>query len=104
VPVVGGLDIHRAQLTFDYVHLDSGEMFRGRIALADREQLRGWLHRFEAGMRQVDRLTEEMNAVREQITVLSRRQPACRPLRHRPTDLGSHLGRNGRLPAVPQLR
>ena len=46
MPVVGGMDIHRAQLTFDYVDLDSGEMFRGRIAPADREQLRGWLHRF----------------------------------------------------------
>src|SRR5438874_2322177 len=113
------MDIHRAQLTFDYVDLDSGEIFRGRIAPADREQLRGWLHRVhaslfhmgapelqatamstvgrqrlseaelspatrtavEVGMRQVDRLTEEMRAVREQITVLSRRQPACRALR-----------------------
>jgi hypothetical protein len=35
----------------------------------------------EVGMRQVDRLTEEMHAVREQITMLSRRQPACRALR-----------------------
>jgi hypothetical protein len=32
VPVVGGIDIHRAQLTFDYVDVDSGEVFRGRIA------------------------------------------------------------------------
>jgi transposase len=46
VPVVGGLDIHRAQLTFDYVDLDSGEVCRGRIAPADREQLRQWLERF----------------------------------------------------------
>ena len=40
VPVVGGIDIHRAQLTFDYVDVDSGEVFRGRIAPADRAQLR----------------------------------------------------------------
>lgn len=46
MPVVGGMDIHRAQLTFDYVDLDSGELFRGWIAPADREQLHGWLHRF----------------------------------------------------------
>ena len=46
MPVVGGIDIHRAQLTFDYVDLDSGEVFRGRIAPADRERLRGWLQRF----------------------------------------------------------
>jgi len=40
VAIVGGIDIHRAQLTFDYVDLDSGEVFRGRIAPADRAQLR----------------------------------------------------------------
>jgi transposase len=46
VAIVGGIDIHRAQLTFDYVDLDSGEVFRGRIAPADRAQLRHWLDRF----------------------------------------------------------
>src|SRR4051794_13313705 len=46
MPVVDGIDIHRAQLTFDYVDVDSGEVFRGRIAPADREQLRQWLRRF----------------------------------------------------------
>jgi hypothetical protein len=40
VTVVGGIDIHRAQLTFDYVDLNSGGVFRERIAPADREQLR----------------------------------------------------------------
>jgi transposase len=52
VPVVGGMDIHRAQLTFDYVDLDSGEAVRGRIAPADRDHLRAWLARF-AGLPQV---------------------------------------------------
>ena len=46
MPVVGGIDIHRAQLTFDYVDLDSGEVVRRRIAPADREHLRRWLQRF----------------------------------------------------------
>ena len=46
VPVVGGIDIHRAQSTFDYVDLDSGEVVRGRLAPADRERLRRWLARF----------------------------------------------------------
>jgi hypothetical protein len=32
VPIVGGIDIHRAQLTFDYVDLNSGEVVRGRGA------------------------------------------------------------------------
>ena len=46
MPIMGGIDIHRAQLTFDYVDGDSGEVFRGRIAPADRARLRRWLQRF----------------------------------------------------------
>jgi hypothetical protein len=45
--IVGGMDIHRAQLTFDYVDLDSGETVRGRVAPADRDRLREWLGRFD---------------------------------------------------------
>jgi transposase len=44
--IVGGLDIHRKQLTFDYVEVDTGRLQRGRIAPADREHLAGWLSRF----------------------------------------------------------
>lgn len=44
--VLGGLDIHRAQLTFDYVDVDSGEVSTGRVAPADRAHLRDWLGRF----------------------------------------------------------
>jgi hypothetical protein len=46
VSVVGGIDSHRSQLTFDYVDLDSGEVFRGRIVPGDRVTLRRWLQRF----------------------------------------------------------
>jgi hypothetical protein len=46
MPIVGGLDIHRKQLTFDYVELDTGRCERGRITPADREHLAGWLSRF----------------------------------------------------------
>jgi transposase len=45
--IVGGLDIHRKQLTFDYVEVETGRLERGRIAPADREHLVGWLHRFD---------------------------------------------------------
>jgi transposase len=45
--IVGGLDIHRKQLTFDYVEVETGRLERGRIAPADREHLAGWLSRFE---------------------------------------------------------
>jgi transposase len=46
--IVGGLDIHRKQITFDYVDLDTGEVQCGQIAPADREHFRSWLAgRFE---------------------------------------------------------
>jgi hypothetical protein len=46
MPIVGGLDIHRKQLTFDYLDTVTGEVKRGQIAPADREHLRAWLVRF----------------------------------------------------------
>src|SRR5260221_2384659 len=44
--IVGGLDIHRKQLTFDYLDPMTGEVRRGQIAPADRAHLRSWLGRF----------------------------------------------------------
>jgi len=41
--IVGGLDIHRKQITFDYVDTVTGQVRRGRIMPADREHLAGWL-------------------------------------------------------------
>src|SRR4051794_38434264 len=35
--IVGGLDIHRKQLTFDWVDEQNGKWERGRITPADRE-------------------------------------------------------------------
>ena len=46
MPIVGGLDIHRKQLTFDYLDTVTGEVKRGQIAPADRVHLRAWLVRF----------------------------------------------------------
>ena len=46
MPIVGGLDIHRKQLTFDYLDTVTGEVKRGQIAPADRAHLRAWLVRF----------------------------------------------------------
>ena len=45
--IVGGLDIHRKQLTFDWVDEQNGKWERGRIAPADREHLADWLTRFD---------------------------------------------------------
>jgi transposase len=44
--IVGGVDIHRKQLTFDYLDTVTGQVRRGQVAPADREHLRAWLARF----------------------------------------------------------
>ena len=46
MPIVGGLDIHRKQITFDYLDTETGQVRRGQISPADREHLRAWLARF----------------------------------------------------------
>ena len=54
--IVCGLDIHRTQVTFDWVDVDTGEGKRGKLAPANRETFRGWLEQF-AGQ-QVDVVVE----------------------------------------------
>jgi len=46
MPIVGGLDIHRKQVTFDYLDTGTGQVQRGQVCPADREHLRAWLTRF----------------------------------------------------------
>ncbi len=41
--IVGGFDVHRKQLTFDYVDTDTGEARSGQIQPATRKTLRHWL-------------------------------------------------------------
>jgi len=55
--IVCGFDVHRAQITFDYVDTATGQVVRGRIAPADRERLRSWLERF-TGVAEVDLAVE----------------------------------------------
>jgi hypothetical protein len=44
--IVGGLDVHRAQITYDYLDVETGEVETGRIVPATRCELRDWLTRF----------------------------------------------------------
>jgi transposase len=44
--IVGGFDIHRRQVTFDYRDTATGQVRRGRISPACQETLRRWLERF----------------------------------------------------------
>src|SRR5260370_19945325 len=46
MPIVGGLDIHRKQLTFDCLDTVTGEVKRGQVVPADRAHLQAWLARF----------------------------------------------------------
>jgi transposase len=46
MPIVGGLDIHRKRITFDYLDTLTGQVCRGQVSPADREHLRAWLARF----------------------------------------------------------
>jgi transposase len=41
--MVCGLDLHREQITFDALVLESGESWRGRVWHPDRERFRRWL-------------------------------------------------------------
>src|SRR3989442_3199406 len=45
--IVGGFDVHRAQITFDYIDTDSGQVTAGQIRPATRPALRNWLQRFD---------------------------------------------------------
>jgi transposase len=44
--IVGAFDVHRRQLTFDYLDDALGEVCCGRVMPADRQHLREWLARF----------------------------------------------------------
>ena len=46
--IAGGMDIHRKQVTFDYLDVVTGEVKCGQITPADRVSLRAWLQRFAA--------------------------------------------------------
>jgi transposase len=41
--IVGGFDVHRKQITFDYVDCGNGEVCSGQIRPATRRTLRAWL-------------------------------------------------------------
>jgi hypothetical protein len=43
--IVGGLDIHRKQITFHYVDTVTGQVSCGQIGRADRARLRMWLRK-----------------------------------------------------------
>jgi transposase len=47
--IIGGFDVHRKQITFDYLDTDTGRLERGQIRPADRAHLAAWLRKRFAG-------------------------------------------------------
>jgi transposase len=45
--IIGWFDLHRRQLTYDYLDVVTGQVERGRVVPADRGHLRSFLARFE---------------------------------------------------------
>jgi hypothetical protein len=45
--IVCALDVHRSQITYLTVDVESGEVSRGRISPATRQSVREWLARFD---------------------------------------------------------
>jgi transposase len=45
--IVGGFDLHRRQITYDYIDTSTGEARRGVIKPASRAEVRDWLRHFE---------------------------------------------------------
>ena len=115
MPIVGGLDIHRKQITFDCLDTETGELRRGRIAPADRAHLASWLTRRLAGCAEVHLAFEGCTGWRYVAEELARAGVAAHlaepadtaalrgPKRHAKTDRADarHLRRllcDGRLP------
>jgi transposase len=44
--IIGGLDVHRSQITYDWIDSDTGQRQHGQLAPANREHLRVWLEQF----------------------------------------------------------
>ena len=42
LPIAGRLDIHRKQITFDYLDTETAHVRRGQLAPADRAHLHAW--------------------------------------------------------------
>lgn len=93
MPIVGGFDVHRAQITFDYLDTETGELSCGQIRPATREVLRGWLTRF-AGREEVAFAVEGCTGWRFVVEELAR--AGVEPHLAEPADTAAARGRKKR--------
>ena len=84
--IVGGFDVHRVQITFDYLDTDTGEASTGQIRPATRAILRRWLAERFAAQPDVAFAVEGCTGWRfvvEELTARRSRGPPRRARRHR---------------------
>src|SRR5918992_2900845 len=91
--IVGGFDVHRAQITFDYLDVESGEVSTGQIRPATRPVLRAWLARFR-GRQDVAITVEGCTGWRFVVEELLR--AGVEPHLAEPADTASQRGRKRR--------
>lgn len=91
--IVGGFDVHRKQITFDYLDTATGEVTCGQIAAADRRRLAAWLERF-AGRDDVVFAAEACTGWRYVVEELQRAGVAARLAE--PADTAAARGRKRR--------
>ncbi|HEX7743968.1 MAG TPA: hypothetical protein VF462_01725 [Micromonosporaceae bacterium] len=99
--IVGGVDIHRKQLTFDYVEQETGRWERGRIVPAGRQHLADWLVRFE-GMEDVQFAMEGCTGWR--YVVEEMRAAGVVPHLAEPADTAALRGRKRRAKPIGRMR
>jgi transposase len=91
--IVGGFDVHRKQITFDYLDTVTGEVRCGQIVAADRRRLAAWLQRF-AGREDVAFAAEACTGWRYVIEELQRAGVAAHLAE--PADTAAARGRKRR--------
>jgi transposase len=92
--IVGGFDVHRKQITFDYLDTETGRVERGQIRPADRENLAVWLTQRFAGVDRVDFAVEGCTGWRYVVEELAR--AGCRAHLADPAETATLRGRKKR--------
>ena len=92
--IVGGFDIHRAQITFDCLDTDTGELMTGQIRPATRAALRRWLAQRFGGRTDVAIALEGCTGWRFVVEELARAR--IEPHRSEPADTATLRGRKKR--------
>src|SRR6266480_7701647 len=97
--IVGGLDVHRRQVTFDYLDTDTGRVYRGRITPACRAVLRQWLAQRFAGRTDVAFAVEACTGWRFVVEELE--HAGIQPWLAEPADTAAARGRKRRAKTDP---